>query len=109
MRTFCGACGTALTYRANAHPDQVDVTVASLRFASGAVGTVASTCLLPRLHRAGVQVVADGLSLELSETELVVEVDGRRDGWTADGDARPRPDREFVAAGRPISMEGTDG
>jgi len=30
VRTFCGACGTALTYRANAHPDQVDVTVASL-------------------------------------------------------------------------------
>jgi predicted dehydrogenase len=77
-----------------------DVSVASLRFRSGAVGTVASTCLLPRLHRAGVQVVADGLSLELCETELVVEVDGRRDGWTADGDARPRPDRDFVAAVR---------
>ena len=61
---------------------------------------MASTCLLPRLHRAGVQVVADGLALELSETELVVEVDGRRDGWTADGDARPRPDRDFVAAVR---------
>jgi len=30
VRTLCGTCGTALTYRANAHPDQVDVTVASL-------------------------------------------------------------------------------
>ena len=77
-----------------------DVSVASLRFASGAVGTVASTCLLPRLHRAGVQVVADGLSLELSETELVVEADGRRSVWEADADARPRPDRDFVAAVR---------
>jgi len=77
-----------------------DVSVASLRFASGAVGTVASTCLLPRLQRAGVQVVADGLSLELSETELLVEVDGRRDAWTAEGNARPRPDRDFVAAVR---------
>jgi predicted dehydrogenase len=77
-----------------------DVTVASLRFASGAVGTVASTCLLPRLQRAGVQVVADGLSLELSETELVVEVDGRRSVWEAGGNARPRPDRDFVAAVR---------
>ena len=55
-----------------------EVSVASLRFASGALGTVASSCLLPRLHRAGVQVVADGLSLELSETELVVEAYGRR-------------------------------
>jgi myo-inositol 2-dehydrogenase/D-chiro-inositol 1-dehydrogenase len=77
-----------------------EVSVASLRFASGAVGTVASSCLLPRLHRAGVQVVADGLSLELSETELVVETDGRRSGWAADADARPRPDRDFVAAVR---------
>jgi predicted dehydrogenase len=77
-----------------------EVSVASLRFASGAVGTVASTCLLPRLHRAGVQVVADGLSLELSETELLVEADGRRHAWTADADARPRPDRDFVAAVR---------
>src|SRR5215217_3229271 len=77
-----------------------DVSVASLRFASGAVGTVVSSCLLPHLHRAGVQVVADGLSLELSETELVVEADRRRDAWTADADARPRPDRDFVAAVR---------
>ena len=77
-----------------------DASVASLRFASGAVGTVASTCLLPRLHRAGVQVVADGLSLELSETELVVEVDGERSAWTSGASARPRPDADFVAAVR---------
>jgi predicted dehydrogenase len=76
------------------------VSVASLRFASGAVGSVTSTCLLPRLHRAGVHVVADGLSLELTETGLVVEEDGRRDAWAADADARPRPDRDFVAAVR---------
>jgi predicted dehydrogenase len=80
--------------------DIPEVSVASLRFASGAVGTVASTCLLPRLHRAGVQVVADGLSLELSETELLVELDGRRSDYRADADARPRPDRDFVAAVR---------
>jgi predicted dehydrogenase len=77
-----------------------DVSVANLRFASGAVGTVVSSCLLPRLQRAGVQVVADGLSLELSETELVVEAGGRCDAWTAEGSARPRPDRDFVAAVR---------
>src|SRR5215217_1304707 len=91
-----GSVGEAALPGADIH----DVSVASLRFASGAVGTVASTCLLPRLQRAGVQVVADGLSLELSETELLVEVDGRRDAWTAEGSARPRPDRDFVAAVR---------
>jgi predicted dehydrogenase len=90
------AAGEAAMPSADIH----DVSAASLRFVSGAVGTVASTCLLSRLHKAGVEVVADGLSLELSETELVVEVDGRRSAWTADADARPRPDRDFVAAVR---------
>jgi predicted dehydrogenase len=95
--------GAARTRRAVAEAalpaaDIHDVTAASLRFTAGAVGTVASTCLLPRLYRAGVHVVADGLSLELSETELVVDADGGRTVFTADADARPRPDRDFVAA-----------
>jgi predicted dehydrogenase len=94
--TLPGSMGEAALPGADIH----DVSVASLRFASGAVGTVASTCLLPRLQRAGVQVVADGLSLELSATALLVEVDGRRDAWTAGADPRPRPDRDFVAAVR---------
>jgi myo-inositol 2-dehydrogenase / D-chiro-inositol 1-dehydrogenase len=92
----------AFAARAAVHPatryDIHDASVASLRFAGGAVGTVASTCLLPRLQRAGVHVVADGLSLDLCETEVVVEADGERSVWTADADARPRPDRDFVAA-----------
>jgi predicted dehydrogenase len=99
-RVADGDAGGPRLSTARVAADIHDVSVASLRFASGAVGTVASTCLLPRLHRAGVQVVADGLSLELSETELVVEADGRRDAWTADADARPRPDRDFLAAVR---------
>jgi predicted dehydrogenase len=99
-RLSTATAGPAAAEAALPAADIHEVSVASLRFASGAVGTVASTCLLPRLQRAGVQVVADGLSLELSETELVVEADGRRHAWTADADARPRPDRDFVAAVR---------
>jgi predicted dehydrogenase len=95
-----GRSSTAPAEAALPGADIADVSVASLRFASGAVGTVASTCVLPRLHRAGVQVVADGLSLELSETELLVELDGRRTDYRAGVDARPRPDRDFVAAVR---------
>jgi hypothetical protein len=30
VRTFCGACGTSLTYQHTSFPDEVDVTVASL-------------------------------------------------------------------------------
>ena len=29
-RTFCPSCGTPLTYRHSAHPDEIDVTIASL-------------------------------------------------------------------------------
>jgi predicted dehydrogenase len=77
-----------------------EVTVASLRFAGGAVGWVASTCLLARLQRAGVEVVAEGMWLSLSETELVVEADGKRSRWQAERDARPYPDRDFIQAVR---------
>jgi predicted dehydrogenase len=76
------------------------VSVGSLRFAGGAVGSLTSTFLLPHLHRAGIEVVADGMWLSLSETELMVEADGERSLWRADGDARPRPDRDFVQAVR---------
>jgi predicted dehydrogenase len=100
LSTAPAAGGPAAAEAAMPAADVDDVTVASLRFASGAVGTVASSCLLPRLHRAGVQVIGDGLSLELSETALVAEVEGRRSAWEADADARPRPDRDFVAAVR---------
>jgi predicted dehydrogenase len=80
--------------------DVDEVTVATLRFATGAVGTVASTCVLGRLHRAGLHLFADGLALELSETELVVDAGGEPTVHRALGDARPRPDRDFVDAVR---------
>jgi predicted dehydrogenase len=80
--------------------DVDEVTVGSLRFEGGALGSVASTCLLRRLHRAGVEVVADGMWLSLSESELLVEVDGERSRWKAERDARPYPDRDFVEAVR---------
>jgi predicted dehydrogenase len=78
--------------------DVDDVSAASLRFSTGAVGTVAATCLLGRLHRAGIHLFADGLALELSEAELVVGRDGGEEVHTANGDARGRPDRDFVDA-----------
>jgi len=80
--------------------DVDEVSVGTLRFAGGAVGSLTSTCLLPHLHRAGIEVVADGMWLSLSETELVVEADGERSLWRAQGDARPRPDSDFIQAVR---------
>lgn len=47
-------------------------TVASLRFASGAVGTLAATCLLGWKHRAGLEVYADDLAVTLTEGQVAV-------------------------------------
>jgi myo-inositol 2-dehydrogenase / D-chiro-inositol 1-dehydrogenase len=82
----------------------VDVaTAATVRFASGAVGTLSSTCALGWKERAGLSVVADGLTLFVGEDTLVV-----RDGSgpsTVDGDpdaARVAVDRAFVDAVRGV-------
>lgn len=56
----------------SAWPD-ADVPTAStvlLRFASGAVGTLTSSCVLERRHDVGLQVVAEGRLLDLSERAL---------------------------------------
>jgi predicted dehydrogenase len=78
-------------------------TAATVRFASGAVGTLSSTCVLGWKERAGLEVVADGLSLFVGEDALVVRDDaGRR---TVDGDpeaARMAVDRAFVDAVRGV-------
>jgi len=100
-RALVGEVTEVQAFGARAAGADIDeVSVGSLRFAGGAVGSLASTCLLPHLHRAGIEVVADGMWLSLSETELAVEVDGERSLWRAQADARPRPDHDFVQAVR---------
>ena len=83
--------------------DVPDATAAVLRFDSGAVGTVSTSCVLPAPTAAGLDVVGDGVSVELTETTLRVQ--------TRDGEERAEPavdgrhavDRAFVdvLAGRP--------
>jgi myo-inositol 2-dehydrogenase / D-chiro-inositol 1-dehydrogenase len=80
-----------------------DVDVASagtLRFASGAVGTVAATSVLHTKYRAQLTVVADGLALDLGETHLVVHQDGRSESTTPRIDGRHAVDAAFVEAVR---------
>ena len=76
-------------------------TAATLRFACGAVGTLAATCVLGWKERAGLDVYADGLALSITESSLVVrDAGGTR---TVDGDpdaARVAVDRAFVDAVR---------
>ncbi|GAB7046783.1 hypothetical protein JCM9534A_19090 [Catenuloplanes indicus JCM 9534] len=98
---------TSVTAAGNGTPpagDGADIdgaTAAVLRFANGAVGTLAATCVLGWKERAGLEIYADGLALHVSETGLTVrDADGER---TVDSDpesARVAVDRAFIAAVR---------
>lgn len=81
---------------------EVDRAVAAvLSFAGGATGTLATTSLLRHKHRAGLEVYADGVALELTETSLTV--DGGEVVEDA-GRAKTLVDRTFVDA-----VRGADG
>jgi predicted dehydrogenase len=85
--------------------DVPDATAAVLRLDSGAVGTVSTSCVLPALIEAGLDLVADGISLHLTETSLRVR---SRDGDVLAepaADARRAVDRAFVdvLSGRPAA------
>jgi len=84
--------------------DILDVCTAAVRFGTGAVGSFANSCLLPRKSRVGIELVAPGLRLWLTEEDLTVEDgDGERT-TTAQVDPFVAEDRAFVAA-----VRGDDG
>ena len=83
--------------------DIAESSVAMLQLASGAIATVASTCLLEWRHRVGLHLFSDGMALELSEFDLMVDVGQGRPIEVASGDPVQREDRDFIdaVAGRP--------
>ena len=83
--------------------DVAPAATATLRFASGAVGTIASTSILAGRHRVGLHLMAEGRVLEfaersLSEHELRIVTAGGEQVVTSEEDPIEREDREFVAA-----------
>ncbi len=76
---------------------------ATLRFSSGAIGTITSTCLLDWRQRVGLQLVAEGRIVDVCERTLI---DHELRVLTGDGETRvrsredpiAREDREFVDA-----------
>jgi predicted dehydrogenase len=80
--------------------DVSDVSAATLRFAGGAVGTVASTCILSWRHRVGLDLFCEGMAIEFDEFELAVDVGRGRPVRQARGDPFLREDRDFVDAVR---------
>jgi len=80
--------------------DVPTVSTASLRFASGAVGNLASTCLLNWGHRVGLHLFGDGLGIELHERDIIVDVGAGRPVQQAQVDPVQLEDRDFVDAVR---------
>lgn len=78
--------------------DVADVASATLRFAGGAVGSVSAACVLRWPHRVGLHLFGDGLAVELSEFELMVDVGRGRPVRRAEGDPFVREDRDFLDA-----------
>ena len=76
--------------------DVPDASAAVLRLASGGVGTVSVSCVLPAPAAAGLQLIGDGVEVELTETAVRVRT---RDGEVRaepQVDARTAVDRAFV-------------
>ncbi|HEU5086328.1 MAG TPA: hypothetical protein VFT99_02745, partial [Roseiflexaceae bacterium] len=63
-----------------------------------AVGTFASTCLLNWPHRIGLHLFCEGLALEISEWEIMIDVGQGRPVTRAEVDPFVREDRAFIDA-----------
>ncbi|MEV4122029.1 Gfo/Idh/MocA family oxidoreductase [Micromonospora sp. NPDC049645] len=100
---------TEVTAYGNGTPPPVDgadidsVTTAALRFADGAVGTLSAACVLGWKHRAGLEILADGLALTITEDGLSIrDADGERHVPADPEAARVAVDRAFVDAVRGV-------
>jgi predicted dehydrogenase/glycosyltransferase involved in cell wall biosynthesis/NADPH:quinone reductase-like Zn-dependent oxidoreductase len=80
--------------------DVPTVTTASLRFDTGVVANIASTCLLGWSHRVGLHIFADKLAIELTDREIMIDVGRGRPVRPAQGDPVWREDRDFIDAVR---------
>jgi predicted dehydrogenase len=98
---------TAVAARSPGGAGDIDhVATVTLRFASGAVGTVSSTCLLRRGWRIALEVIADGLVAALTERDLTIDDGTEVRRIAAVADPLLREDADFVAAvrGEPVTL-----
>jgi predicted dehydrogenase len=80
--------------------DVPTASAATLRFASGAIGNIASTCVLNWGHRIGLHLFAEGMALELTDHDVMIDVGAGRPVLHAQGDPVWREDRDFIDAVR---------
>jgi predicted dehydrogenase len=78
--------------------DICDVSAAMLHFDSGALGTLAATCLLTWRDTIGLRLVAEGMTIELTETTITVNTGQEAPTRSARLNAFAREDRDFLDA-----------
>jgi predicted dehydrogenase len=78
--------------------DISDASVAVIGFAGGGIGAIASTCLLDWPHRIGLHLYAEGIVVEVSERDIVVEDRNGRSTYDTTVDAIALEDRDFIDA-----------
>ena len=79
---------------------------AVLRFTSGAIGTISSSCLLGRRHDVGLQLVAEDLLVDVSEDALS---DHQLRVATRDGEQVVRSDQDPIASEDAAFVEALQG
>jgi predicted dehydrogenase len=86
--------------------DILEASTATLRFGCDAVATISATCILDAPHRIGLQLMAEGLAIELTEDELVLDRGAERQTRRAGVDPFHVEDRAFVDAvqGHPATV-----
>jgi predicted dehydrogenase len=95
----------SVTAHAAADPDRdpalVDAaTAAMLRFDTGAVGTLSSTCLLRWKQAASLTLIGDGVVVEVGEAETMIRLGEGVEVIADAGGSKERVDAEFCAAVR---------
>ena len=78
--------------------DVATASSASLRLASGAVGNLVSTCMLRWTHQVSLQLFADGLAIELTDHDIMVDRGQGRPVRRAEADPVWLQDRAFIDA-----------
>jgi predicted dehydrogenase len=78
--------------------DVPDVGTVTLRFKSGAVGTISNTCMLGGYGTAGVQVICRDLFCRLEGDSLLVVRKGEKKEFKGDADVRLKQNEAFINA-----------
>ncbi|MET4665710.1 glycosyltransferase [Sphingomonas sp. PvP056] len=80
--------------------DVATTSTAMLTFASGAIANFASTCLLNWNHRVGLHLFGEGLAIELTDRDVMIDIGRGRPVRGTQSDPVALEDRDFIDAVR---------